>query len=64
MITRRYRHAHLQNEKTLEALEPYRADNDGGSKVDPMSEEEMKAIDGEFLRWRRQWVDRRKVYKE
>jgi 26S proteasome regulatory subunit (ATPase 3-interacting protein) len=53
-----------QSEVTLDALLPYRGDEEGRSKVDPLSEEEMKAIDDDFARWRKQWVDRRKVYKE
>lgn len=54
----------FQNQATLESLLPYRGEGDGSSKVVPLSEEEMKAIDREFARWRKQWVDRRKVYKE
>lgn len=54
----------FQNQATLQSLLPYRGEGDGSSKVVPLSEEEMKAIDGEFARWRKQWVDRRKVYKE
>jgi hypothetical protein len=29
-----------------------------------MSEDEMKKVDQEFARWRKQWTDRRKIYKE
>jgi 26S proteasome regulatory subunit (ATPase 3-interacting protein) len=36
----------------------------GGETVEPMSQEEIKAIDEGFAKWRKIWVERRKVYKE
>lgn len=53
-----------QNAKTREALLPYRGEKGTSGKNQPMSEDEMKKVDQEFARWRKQWTDRRKIYKE
>nr|XP_031863618.1 uncharacterized protein CI109_000870 [Kwoniella shandongensis]KAA5530690.1 hypothetical protein CI109_000870 [Kwoniella shandongensis] len=53
------------NEVTLSALLPFRGDASGGqSNITPLSAEDTKKIDAEFNKWRKEWVDRRKVYKE
>jgi len=38
--------------------------NDGAPKIDPLGDEEIKKIDQDFIKWYKQWSDRRKVYKE
>ncbi|WWD05887.1 hypothetical protein V865_003971 [Kwoniella europaea PYCC6329] len=52
------------NEITLKALAPFRSTSDGEAAVNPLSAEETKKIDMEFTKWRKEWVDRRKIYKE
>ncbi|OCF36103.1 hypothetical protein I316_01975 [Kwoniella heveanensis BCC8398] len=52
-----------ENEITLKALLPFRGDSNG-TPVNPLSAEDTKRIDAEFNKWRKEWVDRRKVYKE
>ena len=53
-----------QNAKTLAALLPCRGEKGDNGKIQPMSEDEMNKVDQDFSRWRRQWTDRRKIYKE
>ncbi|WRT63665.1 uncharacterized protein IL334_000588 [Kwoniella shivajii] len=52
------------NEITLKALAPFRASTNGEAAVNPMSTEDIKKIDVDFTRWRKEWAERRKVYKE
>ncbi|OCF71233.1 hypothetical protein I204_08186 [Kwoniella mangroviensis CBS 8886] len=52
------------NEITLKALAPFRSTSDGEAAINPLSAEETKKIDMEFTKWRKEWVDRRKIYKE
>ncbi|WVN90928.1 uncharacterized protein L203_106173 [Cryptococcus depauperatus CBS 7841] len=53
-----------QNEITLRALLPFRGASDDQPTVIPMSANDTKKIDAEFTKWRKEWVDRRKIYKE
>ncbi|WWC85760.1 uncharacterized protein L201_000626 [Kwoniella dendrophila CBS 6074] len=53
-----------ENEITLKALSPFRGTADGEAAVNPLSAEETKKIDVEFAKWRKEWVDRRRVYKD
>lgn len=53
-----------QNEITLSALVPFRGEPGGQSTITPMSAEDIQRIDKDFIRWRKDWVDRRKIYKE
>jgi 26S proteasome regulatory subunit (ATPase 3-interacting protein) len=47
---------------TLRDLAPYRKNGDE-PQVRPLTPEEIKQIDAEFVKWRKQWVDRRRMYK-
>lgn len=47
---------------TLRTLAPYRKNCDE-PQVRPLTPEEIKQIDAEFVKWRKQWVDRRRMYK-
>ncbi|KIR55067.1 hypothetical protein I315_02304 [Cryptococcus gattii Ru294] len=53
-----------ENEITLSALVPFRGEPGGQSTITPMSAEDIQRIDKDFIRWRKDWVDRRKIYKE
>lgn len=53
-----------QNAITLSALIPFHGASEGQSTFTPISTEETQRIDKDFMRWRKEWVDRRKVYKE
>lgn len=53
-----------QNSITLGALISFRGTSEGQSTITPMSAEDIQRIDKDFMRWRKEWVDRRKVYKE
>ncbi|UOH83847.1 hypothetical protein LQV05_006585 [Cryptococcus neoformans] len=53
-----------ENSITLGALIPFRGTSEGQSTITPMSAEDIQRIDKDFMRWRKEWVDRRKVYKE
>ncbi|KIR63677.1 hypothetical protein I314_03082 [Cryptococcus bacillisporus CA1873] len=53
-----------ENEITLGALVPFRGEPGGQSTITPMSAEDIQRIDKDFIRWRKEWVDRRKIYKE
>ncbi|KIR37323.1 hypothetical protein I307_00166 [Cryptococcus deuterogattii 99/473] len=53
-----------ENEITLSALAPFRGEPGGQSTITPMSAEDIQRIDKDFIRWRKEWVDRRKVYKD
>ncbi|ODN76067.1 hypothetical protein L202_06009 [Cryptococcus amylolentus CBS 6039] len=46
-----------------QALEPFLDTSGGKPAITPMSAEEIKKIDQDFAKWRKEWVDRRKVYK-
>ncbi|WVF66221.1 hypothetical protein IAT40_000961 [Kwoniella sp. CBS 6097] len=52
-----------ENAITLKALLPFRGDSNG-APINPLSAEGTKRIDADFNKWRKEWVDRRKVYKE
>ncbi len=56
-------HCIRQNDITLKALLSFRGDSDSKAIV-PLSAEEIKKIDDEFTKWRKEWVNRKKVYKE
>lgn len=49
---------------TLKALVPFRGSADAKATIAPMSVEDTKKIDDEFVKWRKEWIARRKVYKE
>ncbi|WVR03456.1 hypothetical protein IAU60_000447 [Kwoniella sp. DSM 27419] len=51
------------NDTTLKALLPFRGDA-GEAHANPLSAEDTKAIDEDFTKWRKEWVNRKKVYKE
>lgn len=51
----------LKNDSILNQLLPFRSKGEAAAK--PMSAEETAAIDAEFTKWRKYWVDRRKLYK-
>ncbi|ORX34637.1 Tat binding protein 1-interacting protein-domain-containing protein [Kockovaella imperatae] len=51
------------NASSLRVLLPLRGTGEG-PKVEPMSAEEIKKVDALFLKWRKEWINRRKVYKE
>ncbi|WVQ80354.1 hypothetical protein IAT38_002459 [Cryptococcus sp. DSM 104549] len=53
-----------ENDITLRALLPFRGTADAQATVAPMSADDTAKIDKEFTRWRKEWVDRRKVYKD
>ncbi|WVQ91453.1 hypothetical protein IAS59_005251 [Cryptococcus gattii] len=53
-----------ENETTLSALVPFRGEPGGQSTITPMSAEDIQRIDKDFIRWRKDWVDRRKIYKD
>ncbi|WOO86047.1 homologous-pairing protein 2 [Vanrija pseudolonga] len=50
-----------QNTMTLAALAPFRGD--GEAKADPMSAADRDVIDKGWIRWRKEWTDRKKLYK-
>ncbi|KAL1404986.1 hypothetical protein Q8F55_008603 [Vanrija albida] len=50
-----------ENTITLAALAPFRGD--GEAKVDPMSAADRDVIDKGWVRWRKEWTDRKKMYK-
>lgn len=50
-----------QNDTVLDQLAPFRSKGEAAAK--PMSAEETAAIDTEFAKWRKYWVERRKLYK-
>ncbi|KAK8845437.1 hypothetical protein IAR55_006150 [Kwoniella newhampshirensis] len=55
----------IDNEITLKALLPFRGDMNGGqSSIEALSAEKIKKIDVHFIKWRKEWTERRKVYKE
>lgn len=49
-----------QNDLTIKTLGPLR----GETAVAPMTADEMMAIDVEWDKWKKMWVDRKKVYKK
>ncbi|EAL18168.1 hypothetical protein CNBK1880 [Cryptococcus deneoformans B-3501A] len=53
-----------ENAITLSALIPFHGASEGQSTFTPISTEETQRIDKDFMRWRKEWVDRRKVYKD
>ncbi|WWC66887.1 uncharacterized protein I206_100794 [Kwoniella pini CBS 10737] len=53
-----------ENDITLKALAPFRSTSNGEAAINPMSAEETKKIDNDFNKWRKEWTDRRKIYKE
>ena len=57
-------HLHpCQNDVTLQAILPFRGT--GGNKaIVPLSAGEIKKIDDDFAKWRKEWMNRKKVYKE
>ncbi|WWC58071.1 uncharacterized protein I303_100606 [Kwoniella dejecticola CBS 10117] len=52
------------NDITLKALALFRSTSDGEAAINPLSAEETKQIDKDFNKWRKEWTDRRKIYKE
>ncbi|WVQ93843.1 hypothetical protein IAU59_000921 [Kwoniella sp. CBS 9459] len=62
-LSREIERVKTENEITLRALLPFRGDTNGAA-VNPLSAEDTKRIDADFNKWRKEWVDRRKVYKE
>ncbi|RXK39104.1 hypothetical protein M231_03609 [Tremella mesenterica] len=54
----------VENDLTTQALAPYRTTDNGQPAVSPLTKDDAKRIDDEFVKWRKEWVDRRKVYKE
>ncbi|TXT04399.1 hypothetical protein VHUM_04166 [Vanrija humicola] len=50
-----------ENTLTLAALAPFRGD--GEAKADPMSAADRDVIDKSWVRWRKEWTDRKKMYK-
>jgi 26S proteasome regulatory subunit (ATPase 3-interacting protein) len=55
--------ADSQNDATLNALLPYRGEG-GASAVKPLDDAQIKKIDEDWIRWKKEWETRRKVYKE
>jgi 26S proteasome regulatory subunit (ATPase 3-interacting protein) len=47
----------------LNALLPYRGEG-GVSSIKPLDDDEIKKIDEDWMKWRKEWEKRRKVYKE
>jgi 26S proteasome regulatory subunit (ATPase 3-interacting protein) len=47
----------------MSALAPYRGEG-GTSLIQPLDDKEIKKIDEDWVRWRKEWETRRKVYKE
>lgn len=50
-----------QNDTVLDQLVPFRSKGEAAAK--PMSAEETAIIDTEFAKWRKYWVERRKLYQ-
>lgn len=49
-----------QNDLTIKTLGPLR----GETTAAPMTADEMMAIDVAWDKWKKMWVDRKKVYKK
>ena len=48
---------------TVNALAPYRKTDSGEAAVQPLTAEEIKQIDLEFVKWHTEWKARKGVYK-
>jgi hypothetical protein len=49
---------------TVTALAPYRKTDSGEAPVQPLTAEEIKVIDMEFVKWHKEWKARQRIYKE
>ncbi|ORY34339.1 Tat binding protein 1-interacting protein-domain-containing protein [Naematelia encephala] len=63
-ISKEIERVKAENEMTLRAILPFRGSADSKSNATPMSAEDTRRIDEEFIKWRKEWVSRRKMYKE
>ncbi|CAD6583748.1 MAG: hypothetical protein TREMPRED_003645 [Tremellales sp. Tagirdzhanova-0007] len=57
-------HLKADNKTTIRSLIPFRGTDDDGSPIIPLSAEETKKIDDDFIQWRKEWTNRKKVCKD